>query len=1021
MGKIGNKIKTNDKEKQAYAYYLSRGWTAPQAAAIVGNLLHESGLNTSAEGDIGYKGGSSRGIAQFRGERLNKLKSRYGDNWTDFNNQLEFVDWELNNTHKSAGQALRNTNDIYDAGRIVSDKYEIPAVKFKANKDRQAKVFNTYNKFSGFTEDPSKYTQKYLNSESVNNTPSNIVSLVETPNFIPSEENANNEISSINKDTQEELTAKENINKVAIDQQLLQDYFSSTNKPQVTQEIQQNQQTSEQFPLLLDQYAQVSQIVDNPIAQEGGATRQDSLNLYNNSRRVQNFYEKENYKTSDSYIFNDKINDGLIHKENDKVYNHFSSLKPLLVNPSIKQRLLGIEKEDYRKNIDKNKYYQRELATGKLNMDSPMQLFDRRIQPLTGKVYRKDGDHVEVASYNNIGNKPFDMLTKAERIDRIKLYGRNGVPESYGKTPLDIKNKINSSSLPVDTVTKLPNLKALDSLRQQGLVQFSDDSLNSNVSIPNQYLQPKYWDVQDSVNQNFGGTQTNYRVYPETANDMLRTLAPEPYNSRISTPQYQSGGSIDSSKEFLQNWYPGRVLPDPALNEAYQKEKNLYIQSSKNLPDPNYVGQIDEFNTQGTYEPQTGQINLLKTATPLVYTHEGTHKINLPLKDTQSNVNAFSIIGQNILPQERIQNQWVKDNYKQISNYQEVIPRLNSYRQLHGLKPDQVITPELIQKNREMYQTGQIPFEDNTDQLYKLFENEGLSNVLNKVVSNDNIGNYYVQQGGEIENNKWLTDWFSNRVIPNKELQDSYLEDKSFYLDRLDKIPGVNKVDKITDDPRITGRYDGNLNKMYLTPSATSDTYLHELNHYANYFNSFSRGINNQVISKNIIPRDNLPEGVYKDKYDYFSNPDEVHSRIQVLRKNAGIKPDQVVTPEFLRDYLKTYKGDSENINDLLNISNEGQLIEMLNLMADNGNNSKTYVQQGGQIPVSSNGVYDFPMQEVIVPTKNGNITMSNVNYPILGIDEYGNQQLMMPGQDYKFPGKTIYEIPQLKNYFNKK
>ena len=34
-------------------------------------------------------------------------------------------------------------------------------------------------------------------------------------------------------------------------------------------------------------------------------------------------------------------------------------------------------------------------------------------------------------------------------------------------------------------------------------------------------------------------------------------------------------------------------------------------------------------------------------------------------------------------------------------------------------------------------------------------------------------------------------------------------------------------------------------------------------------------------------------------------------------------------------------------------------------------------MQQGGNIPVSSNGVYDFPGQEVIVPTNNGQITMS--------------------------------------------
>lgn len=78
-------------------------------------------------------------------------------------------------------------------------------------------------------------------------------------------------------------------------------------------------------------------------------------------------------------------------------------------------------------------------------------------------------------------------------------------------------------------------------------------------------------------------------------------------------------------------------------------------------------------------------------------------------------------------------------------------------------------------------------------------------------------------------------------------------------------------------------------------------------------------------------------------------------------------------------------------------------------------NNEKAFLKEyaeGGTIPISSNGVYDYPGQEVIVPTNSGKITMKNVNYPILGIDEYGNKQMMQPNGEYKFPGKIIHEIP---------
>ena len=74
----------------------------------------------------------------------------------------------------------------------------------------------------------------------------------------------------------------------------------------------------------------------------------------------------------------------------------------------------------------------------------------------------------------------------------------------------------------------------------------------------------------------------------------------------------------------------------------------------------------------------------------------------------------------------------------------------------------------------------------------------------------------------------------------------------------------------------------------------------------------------------------------------------------------------------------------------------------------------KQIKQQGGNIPISSNGVYDFPGQEVIVPTNNGQITMSKVNYPIKGTDEFGNTQMMMPGKEYQFKGKIIHEEPVL-------
>lgn len=49
----------------------------------------------------------------------------------------------------------------------------------------------------------------------------------------------------------------------------------------------------------------------------------------------------------------------------------------------------------------------------------------------------------------------------------------------------------------------------------------------------------------------------------------------------------------------------------------------------------------------------------------------------------------------------------------------------------------------------------------------------------------------------------------------------------------------------------------------------------------------------------------------------------------------------------------------------------------------------------------------------LIIPSNN--ITMKNVNFPVMGVDDLGNHILMQPGQDYNFPGNYVHETP-IKN-----
>lgn len=45
-----------------------------------------------------------------------------------------------------------------------------------------------------------------------------------------------------------------------------------------------------------------------------------------------------------------------------------------------------------------------------------------------------------------------------------------------------------------------------------------------------------------------------------------------------------------------------------------------------------------------------------------------------------------------------------------------------------------------------------------------------------------------------------------------------------------------------------------------------------------------------------------------------------------------------------------------------------------------------------------------------IIPS--GDITMEDVDFPVLGIDNKGNKKMMKPGKNYKFPGNIVLEVP---------
>lgn len=111
-----------ERAKKAMAFFLSKGWSKEQAAAIVGNLIQESRLDPNA---VNPKSGA-RGIAQWLGSRVDDFKRQEHTplEGSSLKSQLDFVNWELNHSEKKAGDKIRATSNTSDATLAVANKYE---------------------------------------------------------------------------------------------------------------------------------------------------------------------------------------------------------------------------------------------------------------------------------------------------------------------------------------------------------------------------------------------------------------------------------------------------------------------------------------------------------------------------------------------------------------------------------------------------------------------------------------------------------------------------------------------------------------------------------------------------------------------------------------------------------------------------------------------------------------------------------------------------------------------------------
>lgn len=150
---MGGKNIAEIRQNIAMQFFMDMGMTSIQAAGMVGNLMREStsNLDPRANGDSG----KAWGLAQWRedkkaGARAVKFREIMGkDVWeSTFEDQLKFIQWELEHTHRRAYTNLKKASTIEEAAYIVDRQYEVSKETAENTAVRRNNAMTVHNRYT---------------------------------------------------------------------------------------------------------------------------------------------------------------------------------------------------------------------------------------------------------------------------------------------------------------------------------------------------------------------------------------------------------------------------------------------------------------------------------------------------------------------------------------------------------------------------------------------------------------------------------------------------------------------------------------------------------------------------------------------------------------------------------------------------------------------------------------------------------------------------------------------------------
>lgn len=120
-GEVDGRTREN-RVTETIKFFLSKGYSLAEAEAIAATINVASGMLTGARGE-------EFGVGAWSGSELEQLKN-FSNDYQNFDQQIEFVDHQLNTTKKDSAQRIRNAttisqNDLSDNNIAVVASQEL--------------------------------------------------------------------------------------------------------------------------------------------------------------------------------------------------------------------------------------------------------------------------------------------------------------------------------------------------------------------------------------------------------------------------------------------------------------------------------------------------------------------------------------------------------------------------------------------------------------------------------------------------------------------------------------------------------------------------------------------------------------------------------------------------------------------------------------------------------------------------------------------------------------------------------